>query len=198
MSPACGGPPDWSQWVMMSSGKSSIVLKVSFSGRHRESPELHWEHASLHCPVQGGSAQIRLSIVLFFSPSLRQTAMRWCSHVTHSTFLTMTPISAPRGALSTPRQTPPQSESEEKDNWEVQMFTHNFSSFCKRQGPDINFPVLAMSGLKVWYVNDKGFEGKFSCVVSFKIYNPSKLIFPLFRPFAVNLSRELSSSETLS
>merc|ERR1740123_1085957 len=70
--------------------------------------------------------------------------------------------------------------------------------FCKRQGPDINFPVLAMSGLKVWYVNDKGFEGKFSCVVSFKIYNPSKLKFPLFRPFAVNLSRELSSSETLS
>merc|ERR1712154_738367 len=36
--------------------------------------------------------------------------------------------------------------------------------FCKRQGPDINFPVLAMSGLKVWYVNDKGFEGRFSCV----------------------------------
>merc|ERR1719480_103751 len=36
--------------------------------------------------------------------------------------------------------------------------------FCKRQGPDINFPVLAMNGLKVWYVNDKGFDGKFSCV----------------------------------
>merc|ERR550532_283614 len=37
--------------------------------------------------------------------------------------------------------------------------------FCKRQGPDIGFPVLAMSGLKVWYVNDKGFDGKFSCMV---------------------------------
>merc|ERR1712110_250435 len=36
--------------------------------------------------------------------------------------------------------------------------------FCKRQGPDINFPVLAMNGLKVWYVHDKGFNGTFSCV----------------------------------
>merc|ERR1712061_22947 len=37
--------------------------------------------------------------------------------------------------------------------------------FCKRQGPDYNFPVLGMSGLKLWYVNDKGFNGRFSCKV---------------------------------
>ena len=76
----------------------------------------------------------------------------------------MTLTSAPRGALSTPRQTPPQSESRQIIQFNVHY--HNFSSFCKRQGPDINFPVLAMNGLKVWYVHDKGYNGTFSCVVS--------------------------------
>jgi len=37
--------------------------------------------------------------------------------------------------------------------------------FCKRQGPDVNFPVLAMDAIKMWYVKDKGYDGSFACEV---------------------------------
>merc|ERR1711973_82125 len=37
--------------------------------------------------------------------------------------------------------------------------------YCKRQGPDVNFPVLAMDAIKMWYVKDKGYDGSFACEV---------------------------------
>ena len=38
-------------------------------------------------------------------------------------------------------------------------------SFCKRQGPDVNFPVLAKNDIKMWYVAERNYTGSFMCEV---------------------------------
>jgi len=35
--------------------------------------------------------------------------------------------------------------------------------FCKRQGPDVNFPVLAKNDIKMWYVAETNYTGSFDC-----------------------------------
>jgi len=35
--------------------------------------------------------------------------------------------------------------------------------FCKRQGPDVNFPVLAKNDIKMWYVAERNYTGSFMC-----------------------------------
>jgi|ERR1711945_31014 len=37
--------------------------------------------------------------------------------------------------------------------------------FCKRNGPNENFPVLANDAIKMWYNADKGYDGSFACEV---------------------------------